>query len=438
MGSLFPLTVILFVVRAVLESATSLRAACSVCGISGQMFSSMGDAELSHTTAQNMVLRIGLYELTRSKERADDWIWLVDHTINGGTTKCLIVLGIRRSQYAMLNRPLEHRDMQMLALTPVEQSNGAIVRDQLDGLTKQLGVPLAVLSDRGSDLKKGVQLLQESYPQVVALYDIVHVVSRMIEKVFTADERWAPYRQACCRCANATRQSNLAHLKPPKPKTKARYMHIDQEVRWGARSLSMLEAARRGELSPEQQQSLPLDELEKQLGWLDDYREALSLWEPISHVGETTCRVVRECGYGETLPVRIRSALGNPENRMVACLVEEVVSFCDESSKAVGSHGRLPGSTEVLESLIGKGKRLAGFQATGSFTRQVLAMAAAVVTPTADFVRNAFLQCRIKHVINWCKTNLPESIHAHRRRDLTPTEAEQNLRKDRQSPTPNF
>ena len=98
-----------------------------------------------------------------------------------------------------------------------------------------MGVPLAVLSDRGSDLNKGVRLLQQDPPTVISLYDIVHLTSRKIEKVLNNAPQWDEFRKACCQCANAVRQSTLAHLKPPRPKTKAGYMNIDREVRWGAR-----------------------------------------------------------------------------------------------------------------------------------------------------------------------------------------------------------
>jgi hypothetical protein len=437
-GSLFPITVILVIVRSVLESASSLRAASGACHLSAQEFGFAGESELSHTTAQNMILRIGLHELTRPKEIADDWIWLIDHTINGGTTKCLIVLGIRQLDFLNLKRPLEHRDLSALALVPTEQSNGPIVRDQLAALAGKVGTPLAVLSDRGSDLKKGVELLRESHPGIIPLFDIVHVVSRMIEKILKPDVRWAAYRQACCQCANATRQSKLAHLKPPKPKTKARYMNIDQEIRWGARSLALLDAGRRGQWSCKQQETLSLEDLESQMGWLDEYRDSLSQWEALSHVHQTTCRAVRQHGYGEDLVSRLQTSLGRPADDLVCDLVSKVLSHCEQSSETVGSHGRLPGSTEVLESLIGKGKRLSGAQATSSMTRQILAMAASVVTPTADLIRESFKQCRIKHLAAWCKTHLPVSTQADRRRDLTPTIAEQNLDKQHAAPIPNF
>ena len=92
-------------------------------------------------------------------------------------------------------------DREVLVLIPEEKSNGAIVCEQLGQLIDRCGVPLAMLSDRGSDLKKGIELLQQDHPGVISLDDIVHLVSRLIEKILLADARWDEYRRACCSCA---------------------------------------------------------------------------------------------------------------------------------------------------------------------------------------------------------------------------------------------
>jgi hypothetical protein len=76
----------------VLHAATSLRAAASVF----QMVQGQCEAAASHTTIRNLILRIGLYEISRPRPLANDWIWIVDHTIQAGTTKCFLVLGIRQ------------------------------------------------------------------------------------------------------------------------------------------------------------------------------------------------------------------------------------------------------------------------------------------------------------------------------------------------------
>jgi hypothetical protein len=426
------------VVQFVLESASSLRSAAGGSVIAANLLGFDGDAELSHTTVQNMILRVGLYELIRSKEKSDDWIWLMDHYICAGTTKCLVVMGIRYETYRQINRPLEHRDLQTLALIPVETSTGLIVEQQLTALCEVTGVPRAILSDRGSDLKKGVDLLRQTHPSVIALYDIVHAISGMIAQQLDRDKRWPAYRQECCRCANLVRQSNMAYLKPPKPKTKAREMNLDEEVRWGARTLNLLKQLRSGKLPQTQTASLHKEQLEQRFGWLDCYDSELNQWESAMLIGKTACSLVRRYGYGSTLLPRLRATLGRGNSPEETALIVKIVTFCEECSEMIGDRQSLPGSTEVLESIIGKGKRMAGFRMSNTITSHVLSLAASVVKLTAAQVTESLKACRIKNVRDWCRQHLPDSLKAKRIRDLRPTKAEEKQRKPQLATTPNF
>jgi len=124
-----------------------MRAAARVGDVLAQISQRVPFEEPCHTTIQNFILRIGLYLIEHHDLQRNDWIWIIDHTIGAGTTKCLVVLGIERSKYQQLGHALGHRDVETLALIPVEQSNGAIVHQQLKELTDRCGVPLGVLSD---------------------------------------------------------------------------------------------------------------------------------------------------------------------------------------------------------------------------------------------------------------------------------------------------
>jgi hypothetical protein len=441
------------VVRCVVEAGTSLRAAAGVHEIARRVLCGEDQPGPSHVTVRNLLLRLGLYEVTRPKEFAADWLWIVDHTIQAGTTKCFLVVGIRHRDFLRLDRPLEHHDLQMLALIPVETSTGAIVHQQFLELAGQCGVPLAILSDHGSDLKKGVELLQQDHPEVIALYDIVHKTSRLMDQILSADEQWASYRQACCRCANSVRQTRLSHLKPPKPKTKARHMNIEHEIRWGARALSLLNSARAGTLDDDQLQDLPLPFLEETFGWLDEYADALNRWEQLSVISQTACRTVRISGYDQSLPSRMESALATAHDQTTGdqtthdgssgCeaanrLATGILDFCEHTATAVGSTSRLPGSSEVIESLIGKRKRMASHAGAGGMTGQILTLAASVVEPTREFLAAALKACGIKTLQHWCQTFLPTSSQSLRARDLVATRPEQNLRKSQLATTPNF
>lgn len=41
------------------------------------------------------LLRVGLYALQAPKEQAGDWVWIMDHTLQPGQFKCLLIVGVR-------------------------------------------------------------------------------------------------------------------------------------------------------------------------------------------------------------------------------------------------------------------------------------------------------------------------------------------------------
>jgi hypothetical protein len=362
---------------------------------------------------------------------------MLDHTINAGTTKCLVVLAMAMEDYRRLSGPLTRRDVNVIGLIPVETSNGEVVCGQLEQLATQYGEPLATVNDQGSDLKKGVALFQQKHPNVGSYNDIVHLVSRTIESIFESNSHWESYRKACCNCANFVRQSSLAHLKPPRPKTKARYMNFDREVRWAARAISILDRVREDRLTARQRTRLPRELVEQRLGWLDEYRGHVSMWLEVIGVGQAINRLVRRTGYRSTTAAEVRCLstplVHGPSQFLVTKVADDIHSMCHRLPPGEA----VPGSTEVLESIIGKGKQLL-YHPQNSLTRQILALAATTADLTTDLIQQALSTCRMKHLAAWVRDHLPCGVHVSRREDLGCSEEEQNLRKRLEAATPNF
>jgi hypothetical protein len=425
----------------VLQAATSLRSAEACVNLVFQVQQGKQFQAPTHTTIQNWILRLGLYELERPKDQANDWVWIVDHTIQIGDIKCLLVVGIRASHWRRLGRPIEHHDLQVLELKPVEQSTGVVVHQQFNSIAKRYGTPLAVLSDQGSDIKKGLQLWQAEQPDpgsIVDLSDIAHKVASVLKSILERDERWAQYTSQCGKTKVAIQQTKLAHLIPPKPKSKARYMNIAEQVSWGTRAGNLVRSQRQGTLSAEQQQQLPGELLDKKLGWLDEYKSELSQWQELSDMGQQICRVIRTAGYHAGSAELLRTELPDASSKQTQQLREELIAFVALECNKVPMEQRLPGSSEVIESLIGKGKRLEGQQSRSGFTRQVLAIAGSVVQPTREILQVALRSLRMKHLKAWCTEYLPQSVQSKRRRDLGTQKREQNPDKVPIASTPMF
>jgi hypothetical protein len=109
-------------------------------------------------TIRQWVLRLGLYELNREKERRADWIFIVDMTIEIGKHKCLVILGIPQEKLAKIlkeeARSLQHQDVEVLSLEILDTTIGTVILEKLNSLAKKVGTPIQIVSDRGSDIKK--------------------------------------------------------------------------------------------------------------------------------------------------------------------------------------------------------------------------------------------------------------------------------------------
>lgn len=252
----------------VLSAATSLRGAAAVLDLLAGQLPGLEQAP-SPNSGRLWLLRIGLYRLTCRKQIADDWIWMIDHTLQLGPYKCLIIIGIRLSAWDR-KRPLEHGDMTLLNLTPMEKSSGQRVWEELEATARITGLPRAVVSDEGTDLKRGMEFLQEVHPQVRHQHDMKHKNALLLKKELERDSRWGKFVKEANRTKLATTQTSLAFLNPPGLKTKARYMNLDTLVGWGKRALAYLDA-------PGHVPDMPVDrdKLQEKLGWLRSYRPAL-------------------------------------------------------------------------------------------------------------------------------------------------------------------
>lgn len=114
-------------IRLVLADAASLR--CAGRAIETMLTClQISLAAPAWSTGRFWILRLGYYKLTRPKEQADDWVWIVDHTVQVGNEKCLIILGLRLRALPVVGQSVSHKDVEPIALLPVEKSNGEVVR----------------------------------------------------------------------------------------------------------------------------------------------------------------------------------------------------------------------------------------------------------------------------------------------------------------------
>ena len=311
------LTTMISCVRMYLRAAISFRACPAVLTVLQPNLIGF-DRIPAANTVQSWVLRIGVHELSRPKQKADDWVVLADHTCQLGNQKCLLLLGIRLSHWRTLNRALEFQDVTMLTTEVVPGSNGEIVQQQLVDVQGKVGRLAAVVSDQGADLVKGIGLLVEKQlrdtPDETAtkvFKDFSHASSHIFKARLLADPQWTEFPGLCGATQPRIKQTPLGGIAPPSQKAKGRYMNIGKIIEWGEGMMPHL-VGEGGKLPP----GLTVDQIRKHFGWLVPFRRSLQVWGQLHEIRERSLAYLRIAGYHATAAGELKFRLASLRSPM--------------------------------------------------------------------------------------------------------------------------
>ena len=333
----------------------------------------------------------------------------MDHTVQLGSEKCLVILGIRQSSLPAVDLRLTHEDVEPIALLPVTHSNGAIVYEQLVQTIEKTGVPRQIVGDYGPDIKSGIERFCRQYQNTCYIYDIKHKGAVLLKRELQDDEDWIKFTQSAAQTAKKVQQTNLMAFAPPNQRSKARYMNVDKLVQWGQDVLNYLD---RGVSND----GLDLTRMNEKLGWLHEYREQIGSWSSLMNVVESAVDFVRSVGIYRYCSIDLETAIeecGNDDraNRVRA----ELICFLEQQSLNAKPDEVLLGSSEVLESAIGKFKTLEQDQVKSGFTSMLLSFSAFLSKTTQDAIQTALQAVPTKKIHEWFKEKIAQSVQSQRK-----------------------
>ncbi|MEQ8785605.1 MAG: hypothetical protein RIC55_04870 [Pirellulaceae bacterium] len=216
------------------------------------------------------------------------------------------------------------------------------------------------------------------------------------------------------------RQTAYAFLLPPDLKTKARWMNLEPLIAWTRRVQQFLDDPQAGLAKAQAPEDLQV--LEEKIGWIRRYREPLAEWSMLMEAVAVILQYIRTHGYHRDAVDELRARVASFQTESLEDFFTEVLAFvgrqASQAETVEQGDRRLPGSTEVLESLIGAGKQLQGRNKNG-YTKAVLAMAASVVKCTAETIQHALEATPARDVAGWISDKLGISLAAQRSRALT-------------------
>lgn len=363
------------------------------------------------TTGITWALRVGLHCLQQAQHHLDEkWVCIADFTVQIGRKKALIVLRVPLRVVSQ-GKALTLKEVEVIGLSISETWNGEVVKTYLLSLFQRCGWPSQVVSDCGSDIKKGiVDALLESPNAASWISDITHVVANALKHYYADLSLFQQFQTLCTRIRARLQQTRFAFLLPPKARAKGRFLNVSQQAQWGLRMIAYLDAK-------EREACAEADDLAYALRGLKPFKAFLTVFVRNTQCLNEVMKRVKTQGLSMETIEACQELLGNLPAR--SPIRKEVSHYLQQYVPLVESNASpLLGSSDVIESLIGKAKQRLEANGRSEINKSILLVPCLCGELTQTLVAEALSTVRVQDVMTWVATEVGETMQSVRRREL--------------------
>ena len=350
----------------------------------------------SDTTCRRWFNLVGFYKLMKSKEYAEDWIYIIDNSIRSECRKVCLILGIRASLLKE-GKALTFENLEPIELRVIQSNNE--VEGIIINAIEKTGVPIQICSDLGSDIMPSIKKVINAHPIIKHIPDIMHHVGNMLKKKLNEDKRWKKFVTNTNKSNNKLKQSSLGFMCPPNFRGKSRFLNCSNVVDWASTCLLIFQNMKQSDVN--------WDEMKEKLGWLTKSKDNIVLFQELFDLADIGKEVIRKLHIQknsvEIAENLLRKAAKHQEGIEFA---ENIISFIKEQCQKVEENQIMAGSSEIIESAFGKLKIFDREVGKSGFTGSIIGLAACFGKSDFESIKNAFKTYTYNDVKNWIEKNL--------------------------------
>jgi len=421
-GFKFPLKTIVMSIRLTVFGLCSLRGSERILGYFSDVFNG---GRPCHVVIQNWVMRYGLYRLKKLKEKRDDWIFILDHTIEFGAKKCLVILGVTLETFRKNNCTLKHENMEVLAIDIVEKATSDTVTDSVCRVAKTVGVPLQIVSDNGSNIKRGTEDFIAEKFGIRKTYDVSHKAAIILKNHLKNDKPWKKFMNCTADSKRSLIHTILGYLSSPRPKDKARWLNLDMYISWAEKILAI--------------NSTKLNKKEKgkyrdKLFWLKDFRFNIKEWRAMLDLLQVMKNEVKTNGFKNSTVKAFekKSAYIKLTTRRLKQIKYELIEYLTVESNNTGDKPWL-GCSDIIESIIGKYKQFSAKTPMKEVGKAVLTMPVLTSTLNPLEIKKAMETVSAKDVENWLDENIGKSLFSKRKEAFSNLKTKKSVKENNEN-----
>lgn len=371
----------------------------------------------SFSSVRKWLGRIGLYELNRKKEIRDDWIFIVDLTVELGTEKGLVVLGVTQQlleeKVFPSRRGLQHEDVQILALEILHSTRGEIIEQKLTEITQKFGRPKQIIADRGSDIQRGIKLYKLQFPDVIYTYDVTHAMALLLKHELHGSEKYQSFIQQCSQCRKQLQQTELSFLSPPSQRSQCRYFNVEKLLDWAFNILnSPLDIL--ADLVPNLEPDILQNKLKDKFTWLASYQDSLKNWNQMVQITRFVETLIKLDGLNQDTFIIIQQHL-TMEVSYPEGFAQKILGYLTQELSPIKPGQTLLATTDVLESLFGKYKQFSSRSPLKQISQLFLSICLSTMNLTTTVVKEALETVRFLDVEDWAAEVFGQSMLSKRK-----------------------
>lgn len=376
-----------------------------------------------HTVIQNWVMRLGLYNLKKPKEKRDDWVYILDHTIEFGQKKCLLILGITLEKFRKNKHKITHQDVEVLGIDIETKADSLSVKESLKKCAKKTGVPIQIISDHGSNLWKGINdYIAFSCRKIIQTYDVTHQASIILKKQLENNERWDDFITKISYTKKSLVHTILAFMAPGKPKEKARWLNLENYLLWAQSSL--------------QQATMKMNQKEKgkfdeKVLWVKDFKKDIKEWSNMLMMLNILKNEIKVNGLSSCSLSNIDETLRKSEIKINSAPLRETYSEIQKylNEEIGGLDGVFVGCTDIIESVFGKYKNFSSKSPMKEIGKSVLTIPVFTSEINPEIIKKAMEETTTKDVNKWLKKKIGKSLLSKRRSFLKLGKTKKHMKK---------
>lgn len=362
----------------------------------------------SHTSIYNWIMKIGIGSYKERGSSCKYHTFIIDATIEYGKEKLLLILGVKTSYVKNKIINLSHKDVDVLNMEVLSKVNNIVVENLLRKTIIRYCVPAQIISDNGGDIRKGIENIRCSYPDIAHTYDITHKCAIELKHILKEDSQWKDFYSACGACRIKVIHTDLFCYSPPKGRDKSRHQNLEEYIKWLKKILYVSNLK-------ENRESKKFQEV---FGWVKKYKKALKRWKQIIELILIVKKEVKVKGFQNdtwsNLKKQIKNQIGSL-TQTTKIVYSELKEYIIKTTDLIPKNEAWSGCSDIIESVFGRVKGYARNAPFKEITRMIMAIPIFTGQITLNKIK-VFLESRTAiKTSRWLKNNIGKTYIQKRR-----------------------